>query len=133
MRNTLWMWILTSTAVVLIGSYGVSTYMARNPTIPPIVAQGTAAEEATEPQQVGNPLLSADKAKVSRWFPGHCFAEIYNKNPSFGGKLIPNCMHQVIQQIKNETGITLTEIDIRKPEVSAHFKKIYGNDDLWLH
>jgi hypothetical protein len=132
MRNALWTWILVGVGGALIATYTIITYMDRNPSMPMPVQPETAAPPAVEPQKTGNPLLTADKAAVSRWFPGSCFAEIYNKDPSFGGKLVPSCMQQVIRQIKGETGTTLTEKDIRAPEVFEHFKKVYGNDGLWL-
>jgi hypothetical protein len=131
MRNTLWMWILTSTAVVLIGSYGVTSYMARNPATKSMPPQGLEVPFVIEGVKDGNPLLSADKAAVSRWFPGNCFAEIYVRDPSFGGKLIPGCIQQVAQQIKAETGVSLAEADIRSTDALTHFKQVYGVDNPW--
>ncbi len=119
------------TAVVLISGYGLLKIMSREPVMPmPVTQQGLSMPSA---ESGGNPLLTADKMAVSRWFPGHCFAELYIKDPSFGGRLIPSCVDEVIQQVKAETGITLTEADIKSPDVLAHFKQVYGDDNQWRH
>lgn len=106
--KTLWTWILMGAAVLLLSGYSLIKAMSN-----------------------GNPLLTADKAAVSRWYPGHCFAELYNKDPSFNGHLIPSCIADVIREVKAETGVTLTEADVQSPEVLAHFKKVYGDDSSW--
>lgn len=135
MRKNLWTWILMGTAVVLISSYGLLKIMSREPSMPmPAPQQGLPTPLASaETANGGNPLLTADKMTVARWFPGHCFAELYNKDPSFGGRLIPSCVVKVIQQVKADTGVTLTEADIQSPDVLAHFKKVYGDDNQWRH
>ncbi|MEP9615221.1 hypothetical protein [Xanthomonas euvesicatoria] len=102
--------------------------------ITPVPQQGMPTPSpSVETQNGGNPLLTADKVAVARWFPGHCFAELYNKDPSFGGRLIPSCVVKVIQQVKADTGVTLTEADIKSPDVLAHFKHVYGDDNQWRH
>ncbi|AMV09395.1 MULTISPECIES: hypothetical protein [Xanthomonas] len=133
MPKTLWTWILMGTAVVLIGGYGLLKIMSREPVIPmPVPQQGLPTPSASaEAANGGNPLLTADKMAVARWFPGYCFAELYTKDPSFGGKMIPGCVVDVIQRVKAETGITLTEEDIKSPDVLAHFKHVYGDDNQW--
>ncbi|OOX21917.1 hypothetical protein Xazr_22075 [Xanthomonas campestris pv. azadirachtae] len=135
MRNNLWTWILMGTAVVLISGYGLLKIMSREPVMPmPVPQQGLPMPSASAyTASGGNPLLTADKMAVARWFPGYCFAELYTKDPSFGGKMIPGCVVEVIQHVKAETGITLTEADIRSPDVLAHFKQVYGNDNQWRH
>ncbi|WP_017164423.1 hypothetical protein [Xanthomonas phaseoli] len=135
MPKALWTWILMGTAVVLIGVYGLLKIMSREPIIPmPVPQQGLPTPSpSVETQNGGNPLLTADKVAVARWFPGHCFAELYNKDPSFGGRLIPSCVVKVIQQVKADTGVTLTEADIKSPDVLAHFKHVYGDDNQWRH
>ena len=133
MRNYLWTWILMGSAIVLIGGYGLLRMMSSEPPMPmppsPLAPPVASAPIVTAIG--GNPLLTADKIAVTRWFPGHCFAEIYNKEPSFGGRLIPSCIADVIQHVRADTGITLTEKDIYAPAVLSHFKQVYGNDDLW--
>ncbi|AKK24991.1 hypothetical protein [Pandoraea oxalativorans] len=133
MRNYLWTWILMGSAVVLIGGYGLLKIMSREPPMA-MPASQLATPVPSAPVVTpngGNPLLSADKMAVERWFPGHCFAEIYNKDPSFGGRLIPSCVADVIQRVRAETGVAFTEKDIYAPAVLSHFKQVYGNDDLW--
>lgn len=121
-------------AIVLIGGYGLLKIISREPSMP-ILASQLAAPVPSAPivtPNSGNPLLTADKLAVSRWFPGYCFAEIYTKDPSFGGRLIPGCVADVIQHVRAETGVTLTEKDIYAPSVLSHFKQVYGDNDLWL-
>lgn len=133
MSKSLWSWILVGSAIVLIGSYGVLKIIGREPVMPtPVLQNGVPGSSGSvDTQKAPNPLLTADKVAVARWFPGQCFAELYNRDPSFGGKLIPGCVIKVIQQVKAETGVTLEERDIRSSEVLAHFKRVYGDDNLW--
>lgn len=74
----------------------------------------------------GNPLLTAKKGDVSRWFPGTCFAEIYMESSSYGGALERGCIEKTAKEIQAETGEQLTAEDFRKPEVISHFKTVYG-------
>ena len=74
----------------------------------------------------GNPLLTAKKDDVSRWFPGTCFAEIYMESSSYGGALERGCIEKTTKEIQAETGEKLTAEDFRKPEVISHFKTVYG-------
>lgn len=74
----------------------------------------------------GNPLLTAKKEDVSRWFPGTCFAEIYMQSSSYGGALVQGCIEKTIREVASETGYKLSPDDFRKPEVIAHFKTVYG-------
>ena len=73
-----------------------------------------------------NPLLTAKKEDVSRWFPGTCFAEIYMESSSYGGALVQGCIEKTIREVTSETGYKLSAEDFRKPEVVAHFKTVYG-------
>lgn len=75
----------------------------------------------------GNPLLTAKKDDVSRWFPGTCFAEIYMESSSYGGALVRGCIDKAAKEIHAETGAKLTAEDFRKPEVISHFKSVYGS------
>jgi hypothetical protein len=132
MRNALWTWILASVAVVLIGSYVYMKFISdSHAPPPPDSAIGAPTLVPDRPEEPENPLLSADKTDVSRWFPGTCFAEMYMADPSFSGKLIPSCVAQVITQIEAEKGVTVTEADIRAAEVLAHFKQVYGAAGPW--
>lgn len=133
MSKALWTWILMGIAVVLIGGYVLLKIMSSEPTMPMPVPQPGLSTSSTsvQTQNSGNPLLTADKVTVARWFPGDCFAELYVKDPSFGGKMIPGCVVKVIQQVKADTGVTLTEADIRSPDVLVHFKQVYGASNPW--
>ena len=73
-----------------------------------------------------NPLLTAKKEDVSRWFPGTCFAEIYMESSSYGGALVQGCIEKTIREVTSETGYKLSAEDFRKPEVVVHFKTVYG-------
>jgi hypothetical protein len=131
--KTFWTLILMGGAVVLVGSYELLTIMSREPTMSmamPLQGVSMRSGAVTEADG-GNPLLSADKAAVSRWFPGQCFAELYVKAPSFGGRLIPSCVADVIKHVKADTGVTLSQADIQSPEVLAHFKQVYGTGNPW--
>lgn len=121
MRNYLWAWLAAGATVIVITGYIVITYVNNTPS-------ASYTDSVIHKTQL-NPLLTADRAAISRWFPGFCFAEIYMKDPSLDGKSIPSCMRQVIQAIHNETEISITVNDIRTPEVFAHLKQIYGNHD----
>lgn len=83
--------------------------------------------------RVGNPILANSRSEISRLFPGNCFAEIYLKNPSFGGKLVAACIQQSVEQIKSVTGVEIQKTDITSPEVIAHLKSIYGVNNPWRH
>ncbi len=133
MSRHLWTWILTSTAVVLVGGYGLLKTLSREPAVPSTIApqEMTPSSTPTIEKGSGNPLLGADKVAVAKWYPGHCFAELYAKDPSFGGKMIPGCVVKVIEQVKADTGVTLTEADIQAPDVVAHFKQLYGSSNPW--
>jgi hypothetical protein len=133
MSKTLWTWILMSAAVVLVGGYGLLKTMNREPIVPTVTPQPERPASSTSEiaRSNENPLLSADKAAVAKWFPGHCFAELYAKDPSFGGKMIPGCLVKVIEQVKADTGVTLTDKEVQAPEVVAHFKEVYGPSNPW--
>lgn len=133
MSKAFWTWALMGAAIVLIGSYGVLKFMGRELSMSmQMPQQGMPEPPASIKAHNGhNPLLTADKVAVTRWFPGHCFAELYVKDPSFDGRMIPGCVVEVIEQVKAETGVTLTEVDIRSPEVLAHFKQVYGAGNPW--
>jgi hypothetical protein len=122
-----------STAVVLIGGYGLLKIMNREPIVPTVSPQQEQPASSTSEisRSGGNPLLSADKTAVAKRFPGHCFAELYAKDPSFGGKMIPGCLVKVIEQVKADTGVTLTDKEVQAPEVVAHFKEVYGSSNPW--
>ncbi|WP_208601539.1 hypothetical protein [Caballeronia fortuita] len=122
-----------STAVVLVGGYGLLKIINREPVVPTVTPQQELPTSSTPEiaRSRGNPLLSADKGAVAKWFPGHCFAELYARDPSFGGKMIPGCLVKVIEQVKADTGVTLTDKEVQAPEVVAHFKEVYGPSNPW--
>jgi hypothetical protein len=134
MRNSTWTWTLIATAAVLFGSYRLMTHLGRSPTSGQITADRSTSSPSRGTQSIDkNPLLGADKLAVSRWFPGNCFAEIYMKNPSFGGKLVVGCITKVKEEVKAETGFALTDRDFKTPPVVAHFKEVFGSDGPWIH
>ncbi len=131
MPKNLWTWILMGTAVVLVAGYGLLRIINREPLAPSATRRQELPTSPTSVIARDNPLLTADKAAVAKWFPGYCFAELYAKNPSFGGKMIPGCVAKVIDQIEADTGVTVTENEIQAPEVVAHFKQLYGTSNPW--
>ena len=78
-----------------------------------------------------NPLLSADRNDIDRWYPHFCFTELYMKDPSYKGGLIKHCTQRVINLVKLDTGIELTESQVRSPEVFQHFKSLLGEQKRW--
>lgn len=131
MRNQIWAYAVVAASVLVTG-YSLLEYMRHNNMpIPAPQATVSTAKQELATGVPGNPLLTARKTEISRWFPGSCFAELYMAQPSFGGRLIPGCFKSVIREIKAETGITLTEADVRSPEVVEHFKQVYGQSGSW--
>lgn len=126
---------VTNTVCVLIGGFVVGTIIYVNTTTYQFGSAAPAASNVDAPAQVemssGNPLLKATKADVAKWFPGTCFAEIYMKSPSYKGGLIAGCIDKTSQEIKAETGATLSAEDFRSPEVITHFKSVYGASNPW--
>lgn len=125
-----WPWFSITLSIVLLGSYSILSINAPQPVL--AAGQGLpmlpalAGVPARE-----NPLLTADRVSITHWFPGSCFADIYLKGASFGGVLIQSCIVQVTQRVKSDTGITLTDAEIRSSEVLAHFKQLYGANNPW--
>lgn len=121
MRQFFWTWIISGATVLCAGTYMVTTYI-----IHPTATRTLPETVIDQSKSTDNPLLTAEMLDVAQWFPGGCFAEIYGKEPSFRGVLVKGCIRKVISYIKSYTGITLTEADIRSPEVIDHFKQLYG-------
>jgi hypothetical protein len=132
MRNPVFTWILIGTTVLLISCYVIFTYLSHEVIAPVSISHygKVITPSVNEPHSI-NPLLTADKAAVSRWFSGDCFAELYVGAPPFGGKLIPNCIDSVIKQIEAETGIKVTAAEINSDAVKDHFKQVYGANNPW--
>lgn len=127
--SRLFVWIVSgSGAALLVGSLIIIRYVDSTPG----QALAQPATEVLQARLVGNPLLTARRKEVRRWFPGWCFAEIYNKTPSFKGDLVAGCVQSVIDNVKDETGIVLTPEQVRSPQVIAHFKEVYGDGDWWI-
>lgn len=111
------------TLIVAVGVVGGLIYIN---TTSYFTSSGDGSAPTTQHSVAGNPLLTAKKEDVSRWFPGTCFAEIYMESSSYGGALEKGCIEKTSREIANETGQKLTAADFRKPEVIAHFKTVYG-------
>lgn len=78
-----------------------------------------------------NTLLKMNKSEISRLYPGNCFAEIYLKDPSFGGRLVGSCLKKTAQQVKALTGLEVRENDLIDPQYVGHLKDVFGRGNPW--
>ncbi|HHW1937417.1 TPA: hypothetical protein ACUUEN_005488 [Pseudomonas aeruginosa] len=122
---------VTNVLSVFVGAVVVGTVIYVNVATVHLTTDAPAGDEPAKAVSAGNPLLEATKEDVAKWFPGTCFAEIYMKNPSYKGGLVPGCIDKTAQEIKAQTGVALSADDFRTPEVISHFKGVYGAGNPW--
>lgn len=105
-----------------------SSQQANQQIMPPLLPEPTEKKDYVN----NNPLLTATRVEMSRWFPSFCFSEVYIKEDPWGNR--EGCIHSVIDNIKAETGIELTRVQVLSPDVIAHFKKLTNSEsEKWLN
>lgn len=133
MAKAIWKALFWCLLAALVVGYAVITLLRHTPEPTPPFGGPPPAPTTALPVPAGNPLLTADKEALARWYPSTCFAELYMKSPSFGGRLVPGCIHDVEVRVKAETGYVLTDDDLYSFDTIAHFKRLYGANAPWRH
>lgn len=122
--------VLLGVAVALITIYVTLKVLSNSPTESPADSHGKITT-ASLPAEEDHPILGKSKLDISKLYPGNCFAELYLKNPSFGGKLINSCKQKTIDQIKAVTGKNINTSELTSTEVLNHLKTTYGANNPW--
>lgn len=122
--------VLLGVAVALMTIYVTLKVLSNSPAESP--SDGHENITTVSPQAEENhPILGKSKLEISRLYPGNCFAELYLKNPSFGGKLINSCKQKTIEQIRAVTGKNIDTSELTSTEVLSHLKTTYGASNPW--
>lgn len=122
--------VLLALAVAMVSVYVALELMSNSPDEQLLEGQDKSTIGMQVPRK-DHPIIGQTKPNIAKLYPGNCFAELYLRNPSFGGKLIESCRQKTVEQIESITGEKVDKSELTSPEVISYLKTTFGTGNPW--